>query len=418
MERIAILENKHIVLGVTGSIAVYKAVMLASRLTQVGALVDTVLTEAAARFVTPLSFSGVTGRPAYTNLWEAGGDTHILHVQLGRQADLLLVAPATAHTIARLAHGMADDLLSVTALAARCPLVIAPTMDAGMYAHPTVQANIAALEARGAIIVGPAEGRMASGMSGKGRMVEPEDIVGHVRRILGRGGPLVGRRVVVTAGPTCEPLDPVRFITNWSSGKQGFALAQGALDYGADVVLITGPTNLPAPVGAQMIRVTTTEDMLKAVLSHIEGTDALLMAAAPGDFRPVRVAAQKIKKDGDITLDLTVTTDILNAVSGQRQANGWPRVLVGFAAETENLVENARAKLERKELDLIVANDVTAEGSGFGYDTNRVTLLDHQGGCAPLPLMSKVEVAEAVLQRVEALLREKDQPGITAPTGR
>ncbi|MCZ7545322.1 MAG: bifunctional phosphopantothenoylcysteine decarboxylase/phosphopantothenate--cysteine ligase CoaBC [Anaerolineae bacterium] len=415
VEPIGVFEHKRIVLGVTGSVAAYKAVTVASHMTQAGALVDTILTEAAAHFVAPLSFEAVTGRPARTSMWDAGEETHITHVELGRSADLMLVAPATAHTLARLAHGMADDLLSVTALAARCPLAVAPAMDVGMFDHPAVQANLATLEARGAVIIGPAEGRMASGLVGRGRMVEPEAIIGRVRYLLGRGGPLRGRRVVVTAGPTREPLDPVRFITNWSSGKQGLALAQAALDHGASVTLIAGPIDLPAPVGAEVVHVITTEEMLEAVLAHIAGADVLLMAAAPVDFRPVQVAAQKIKKDGDRALPLTRTPDILSAVGQQRAQDGWPKVLVGFAAESENVIENARAKLERKALDLIAANDVTAEGAGFRHDTNRVTLLDEQGGVAALPLMSKSGVAEAILKRVEALLRDRDQPGVSAP---
>ena len=415
VDRVPILEGKRIVLGVTGSIAAYKAVMLASRLTQVGAQVDAILTESALKFVTALSFSAVTGRPAYTSLWQSDEDTPIPHVELGHQADLVIVAPATANTIARLAHGFADDLLSVTALAARCPLVIAPAMDAGMYTHAAVQANLATLEARGAVVVGPAEGRMASGMVGKGRMVEPEALIGHIRYALGRAsGPLVGRRVLVTAGPTRESMDPVRFLTNWSTGKQGFALAQSALDHGAEVTLITGPVNLPAPVGAETIQVTTTDEMLDAVLAQVDASDMLIMAAAPVDFRPARVVSQKIKKGGDLTFRFEETTDILSAVSGQRRKTGWPKVLVGFAAESENVIENARGKLERKGLDLIVVNDITAEGSGFGYDTNRVTLLDYQGGFAPLPLMSKTDVAEAVLKRAEIILHDRDQPGVTA----
>ena len=415
MQRIAILENKRIVLGVCGSVATYKAVMLASRLTQAGALVDAVLTDSACRFVTPLSFSAVTGRPAYASMWHTDEDVHILHVQLGRQADLLLVAPATAHTIARLAHGMADDLLSVTALAVRCPLVVAPAMDAGMYEHPATQANIATLRSRGALVVEPVEGRMASGLTGRGRMVEPDELVGHARRVLGLNGPLAGRRVVVTAGPTRESLDPVRFVSNWSTGKQGVALAQAALDHGADVTLITGPTSLPMPVGAQVIAVVTVEEMLGAVLSQVEGADVLVMAAAPVDHRPEHVAEQKIKKGGDLTIRLTPTADILKQVRQMKRTRGWPKVTVGFAAETENVVENARIKLEQKGLDLIVANDVTVEGSGFGYDTNRVTLLDYQGGFASLPLMSKVDAAEAIMKRVEVILHDRDQPGVYAP---
>lgn len=421
MERISLLEDKRIVLGVTGSIAAYKAVILASRLTQSGALVDVILTRAAQRFVTPLSFSAVTGRTAYNSMWETGeGDgsrtpVHIMHVGLGENADLLVVAPATANTIAKLAHGLADDLLSVTALAARCPLVVAPAMDVGMFAHPTVQENLAILEARGALILGPAEGRMASGLLGKGRLVEPEAIVGYIRQAVGRGGSLSDRHVVVTAGPTRESMDPVRFVTNWSTGKQGFALAQSALDRGANVTLITGPTRLASPQGVKVIDVTTTEDMREAVVSNLEGTDVLVMAAAPVDYRPQEISTQKIKKGEGLRVMMVPTPDILMAVSQERKNTGWPKVLVGFAAESENLIENARAKLNRKELDIIAANDIKAAGSGFAYDTNRVTLLDYMGGVAPLPLLSKTAVADAIFKRVEMILHERDQPGITAP---
>jgi phosphopantothenoylcysteine decarboxylase/phosphopantothenate--cysteine ligase len=423
MERVPRLEDKRIVLGVTGSIAAYKAVMLASRLTQAGALVDVIMTESAQRFVTPLSFSAVTGRPAYTSMWQTGEigsesavPVHIVHVGLGENADLLVIAPATANTIARLAQGVADDLLTVAALAARCPVVVAPAMDAGMFAHPAVQANLDVLESRGVVVVGPTKGRMASGMMGKGRMVEPDAIVGYVRRTLGRSGPLAGRRVLVTAGPTREMIDPVRFITNWSTGKQGYALAQCALDRGADVTLITGPAQLAPPEGAEVVRVMTTQEMLDAVMAHIDGVDILMMAAAPVDYRPEQVVEQKIKKGDALDISLVQTPDILAAVGKQRRKSGWPMVLVGFAAESEHLVENAKAKLNRKSLDLIVANDITIEGSGFGYDTNRVTLLDYQGGFAPLPLMSKQAVADAILERIERILHVRDQPGVNAPS--
>lgn len=412
MERVTLLENKRIILGVTGSIAVYKAVDLASKLTQAGAQVDVIMTDAAQRFVTPLTFQSVTGRPAYTSMWvsEQSGalPTHIAHVGLGEGADLLVIAPVTANTLAKMAHGLADNLLSVTALAARCPIMIAPAMDGGMYQHPATQENLRILQARGVILVEPEEGRFASGMVGKGRFPETSALIGHIRRALACSGPLTGRRIVVTAGGTREPLDPVRYLTNHSSGKQGYALAQAALDVGAEVTLISTVNNLPVPVGAKLVPVATAEEMLDAVQTHTIGADALIMAAAVTDFRPAEVSAQKIKKsepgnDAPV-LPLARTADILMRVKDQRAAAGWPRVVVGFAAESQDLLANAQAKLARKGLDLIVANDITAADAGFGVDTNRVTLLDARGGQEPLDLTSKARVAEEVIRRVRALL--------------
>jgi phosphopantothenoylcysteine decarboxylase/phosphopantothenate--cysteine ligase len=402
---ISLLKDKRIVLGVTGSIAAYKAVDLASKLAQTGAIVETVLTEDATRFVAPLNFQSVTGHPAYTDadLW--GAQAHVLHVGLARRADILAIAPLTAQTLAKLANGLADNLLSLAALAATCPLLLAPAMDAGMFAHPATQANLARLAERGAIIVGPEEGHLASGLVAKGRMTEPQEILGQIRYALSRGGPLEGRRLVVTAGGTQEPLDPVRFLTNRSSGKQGLALAQAALDAGADVTLIVAPVAQPIPVGAQHISVRTAAEMAEAVLSACQDADALLMAAAVADFRPGQAAEQKLKKErGLASLPLEPTTDILAAVAGRRQETKHPRVVVGFAAETEDLIENAQAKLKAKSLDLIVANDVGATDSGFAVDTNRVILLDAWGDSEPLPLMSKMAVAERVVERVVKLL--------------
>ena len=401
----SLMDGKRIVLGVTGSIAAYKAVDLASKLAQSGATVETVLTEDATRFVSPLSFQSVTGQPAYTDsdLW--GAQAHVLHVGLARRADILVIAPLTAQTLAKLAHGLADNLLSLAALAATCPLLLAPAMDAGMFAHPATQANLARLEEREAVVVGPEAGHLASGLVARGRMTEPSDILGHIRHTLSRGGPLQGRRLVVTAGGTHEPLDPIRFLTNRSSGKQGLALAQAALDLGADVTLIAAPVALPIPIGIEQIPVLTAAEMADAVLAASKNADALLMAAAVADFRPSQISDQKVKKEGGLaSLALEPTTDILAAVASQRQETGQPRVVVGFAAETEHLLENATAKVQAKSLDLIVANDVSAADSGFGVDTNRVILLDAWGDSEPLPLMSKMAVAERVLDRVIKLL--------------
>jgi len=412
METITVLEGRRLILGVTGSIAAYKAADLASKLTQAGALVDVIMTDAAREFVTPLAFQAVTGRPVYTSMWAAGGGglpTHIAHVGLGEGADLLVIAPCTAHTLARLAGGLADDLLAVTTLAARCPLLLAPAMDGGMYAHAAVQANLDTLRARGALVIEPDEGRFASGLAGRGRLPETPALVGHIRRALGRAGALAGRRVIVTAGGTSEPVDPVRYVTNRSSGKQGYALAQAALDAGADVTLISAARGLPVPPGAALVAVGTAREMLDAVLAALPGADALLMAAAVADFTPADVAAHKIKKSsaGSLTLTLAPTADILLAVRQARQAGGFPRVVVGFAAESENLLANARAKLERKGLDLLVANDITAPDAGFAVETNRVTILDADGGQQPLELLSKARVAEIVVGRAAALLGQR-----------
>ncbi|MCP4540700.1 MAG: bifunctional phosphopantothenoylcysteine decarboxylase/phosphopantothenate--cysteine ligase CoaBC [Chloroflexi bacterium] len=404
----SLLRDKRILLGITGGIAVYKVCTLASRLTQAGAQVDVVMTDSAIRFVAPLTFEALTGRPAYTDMWRTSDEalpTHISHVGLAHAADLLVIAPATANTMAKLAAGVADNLLTTLALAASCPVLSVPTMDVGMWTHPATQANVITLRERGVHFAGPARGRMASGLEGEGRMVEPDEILGHVRLVLGREGALAGRRVVVTAGPTRESLDPVRFFSNPSSGRQGFALAQAALDRGAQVVLITGATHLPTPTGAERIDVASAQEMHDAVISAMEQADVLLMSAAVADYCPENIAAQKIKKrDGGLILRLARTPDILSAVAVRWAEIGYPRVVVGFAAESENLAENALTKLKAKNLDLIVANDITARDAGFAAETNQVTLIARDGNTESLPLMSKVAVAETIMERVAGLL--------------
>ena len=410
MELIPLLRDKRIVLGVTGGISAYKVATLASRLTQAGAKVDVVMTEAAMRFIAALTFQALTGRPVYADLWGAPGEglpTHIAHVGLAHAADLFAIAPATANTIAKMAAGLADNLLTTLTLAARCPLLVVPAMDVGMWSHAATQANVATLRARGVHFAGPAQGRMASGLEGEGRMVEPGELLGHIRRVLGQAGDLAGRRVVVTAGPTREPIDPVRFVSNPSSGRQGFALAQAALDRGAVVTLITGTTQLPTPVGVRRVDVTTAQDMLEAVLSAVDQADVLLMAAAVGDYHAASIASQKIKKeDAELTLRLVRTPDVLSAVAIRRTETGCPRVTVGFAAESESLLEHARVKLAAKSLDLVVANDITARDAGFAVETNRVVLLDRQGNVEELPLLTKASVAEVVLERVVGMLAD------------
>ena len=394
----SILSDKRITLGVTGSIAAYKAADLASKLTQAGAQVDVILTIAAQKFVTPLTFQSVTGRRAYTDsdLW--GNEAHVLHVGLGHAADLLVIAPCTANTIARLAHGLADSLLAVTALAMQAPLLIAPAMDGGMYDHPATQDNVEILKKRGATFIGPAAGHLASGLSGVGRMLETAEILGHIRAVLGKNGPLAAKKIVITAGGTQEPIDPVRVITNHSSGKQGYALAQVALEMGARVTLITTPTSLTTPVGAHVVNVETAKQMLEAVLAESADSDALIMAAAVADFRPKDMARDKIKKESGIPqITLEATEDILKAVATKRSEHGCPRIVVGFAAESRDLLENAAHKLKSKGLDFIAANDISASGAGFAVETNRVTLLFADGRTESLPLMSKTEVAEIIL---------------------
>jgi phosphopantothenoylcysteine decarboxylase/phosphopantothenate--cysteine ligase len=406
------LNQKNILLGVTGSIAAYKAADLASKLTQAGALVDVILTPAATEFISPLTFQSVTGRPAYTDkaLW--GAQAHVLHVGLGHTADLFAIAPATANTIAKVAHGIADNLLVLTGLSFGTgtvdrPLLIAPAMDGGMLDHPATRANLELLRQRGAMIIGPEVGHLASGLEALGRMTEPSVLLGHIRYLLTRHGSLQGRRVVVTAGGTQESIDPVRLLTNRSSGKQGYALAQAALDTGAEVTLISTPLSLTVPQGVNLVQVVSASEMESAVLKACASADALLMAAAIADYRPTRMATQKIKKGSGVpTLELEATADILLALSKQRLQSGNPRVVVGFAAETQDLLANAQSKLKSKHLDLIVANDVSHPDSGFGVDTNQVTLLYPDGRSTPLPLLTKSEVAEKVIAEVVKLLKE------------
>lgn len=405
MSKISLLAGKRILLGVTGSIACYKAVDLASKLTQAGAIVDVILTEGAQRFVTPLTFLSVTGRQSFSDMWSLGD--HVQHVSLGEVADLFVIAPATAHTLAKLAHGLADNLLTVTALAARCPILIAPAMDGGMYEHPATQASIHTLKERGVLFAGPAVGRMASGLSGLGRMVEPANLVDHVRQTLAKDGPLVGRKVVVSTGPTREPLDPVRFISNRSTGKQGLAVAQAALDAGAEVMLIHGPISEPIPFGAQVVPVQTTQEMGDAVLVAAKEADVLFMVAAVADFRPNNQSDQKIKKTDEqwgLAIGLEVTLDILTAVKAQRDKSGYPRVVLGFAAETHNAFEYGRDKLLRKGLNFIAVNDVMDQGVGFEVDTNKVLLLSSAGVVEEIPLQSKTAVAERLVHHVSNTL--------------
>lgn len=396
--------GRKVVLGVTGGIAAYKSVQVARDLTRLGAVVDVVMTPAAQKFVAPLSFEGVTARRVLSDLFS--GEGAALHIRLGREADAVCVAPATADFLARAAHGRADDLLCTTLLATRAPVVVCPAMNDRMFAHPQVQANLAHVrDFLGYRIAGPAEGLLAVGEGeGPGRMLEPWQIVEHVGRALGRDPALAGKRVLVTAGPTREPLDPVRFLGNRSSGRMGYALAQAAWRRGASVTLVTGPTALPLPEGVDAIPVETATDMLEAVEGVIPSADVSIFAAAVADFRPEVAFERKVKRDesgGSLTLGLTANPDVAARTRPLRKGGS---VAVGFALETHELLDNARRKLHAKGLQLVVANAAGEPGAGFEVDTNRVTLLDAGGGVESLPLQSKDEVAEAVLDRVVAAL--------------
>ena len=394
------LTDKHVVLGVTGSIACYKALDLASKLMQAGALVNTIMSYGATQFVTPLAFRSITHRAVVTDSFDPDSEYSVEHVALAQQADVIVVAPATVHCIAKLALGLADDPLTTTIVAAKCPLVVAPAMDGNMYDHPATQANLATLQKRGVVIAGPGTGRLASGLTGVGRLLETPELLGHISYAMGKNGDLAGKTVVVSAGGTMEPIDPVRVITNHSSGKMGYALAEAARDRGADVVLVTAPTSLPEPALMKVVQVRTAEQMGEAIQSHLKKADALIMAAAVADYRPTEAADQKIKKaDDDLSISLAKTTDILKSAKGDF-------VRVGFAAESQNLVENAKAKVGSKQLDLIVANDITAEGSGFGSDTNKVTLIDRDLAVEELPLLGKYDVSNRILDRVKRLFRD------------
>lgn len=393
--------QKTVVLGVTGSIAAYKGVDLASKLTQEGYRVEVALTPAAEEFVTPLTFRAVTGRPVVTGMFDLSSEFSVEHVALAEAADVVVVAPATADIMAKMACGQADDMVSCTVLATHAPVIIAPAMHSGMYENKVTQENMTKLKARGFVFVGPSYGRLASGRVGRGRFVEVEEIIAAIHKILARKNDLAGRSIVVTAGGTQEPVDMVRFVGNRSSGKMGYAVAEAARDRGARVTLISAPASLPEPSGIDLLKVRTAGEMRDAVLAAVARADALIMAAAVADYRPRSVVAGKIKKDTDtLTLELVRTPDILREAKGDF-------VKVGFAAESEKLLENARKKLRGKQLDLIIANDISSPDSGFGSENDRVSILDAAGKVEEQPLMSKREVAEIILDRVAALIRSR-----------
>jgi phosphopantothenoylcysteine decarboxylase/phosphopantothenate--cysteine ligase len=397
---VTVWAGRRVVLGVSGGIASYKSCILARRLAEAGAQVDVVLTKGAGAFVGPVTFEALTGRPVLTSLWESG--RALAHVHLGQEADLIIVAPATAHLIARVAQGMADDVLTALLLARRAPLLLAPAMNDEMYARPETQANLEKLRTRGVTLVGPEIGALAEGPSERpGRMSEPDTILAYAARVLG-GGHLNGRKVVVTAGPTRESIDPVRVVTNRSSGKMGFQVAEAAWERGAEVVLITGPVALSAPIGVTVRRVETTQEMEDAVRCELPSADVLVMAAAPADFRPSSPTdGKRPRTDGALAIPMEPTGDVLDATRGVRKPGS---TMVGFALETGDALAKGLAKLERKGLDLIVVNDALEPGAGFEKDTNRVALLGRDGTRQILPLQSKREVANAILDRVEQTL--------------
>jgi phosphopantothenoylcysteine decarboxylase/phosphopantothenate--cysteine ligase len=392
------LTDRNIVLGITGGIAAYKGADLASKLTQAGAKVRVVMTRSALEFVAPLTFEAITANAVVTDMFQTSAEHRVNHIALSETADIIVVAPATANIIAKIAQGLADDMLTCTILAAKAPVMIVPAMHTAMWENQITRENINKLKARGFYVVDPAVGRLASGGFGAGRFPDTEVIIGHIQKVLGRNGDLAGKRIVVTAGGTQEPIDPVRIIGNRSSGKMGYSLAEAARDRGATVTLVTAPTALASPAGIDITPVETAVQMKEAVEKSVAEADILIMAAAVADFQAAKIAGDKIKKEkGNLTLELVNTPDILSDVKGAF-------LKIGFAAESRDLIANARRKLEKKKLDLIIANDITEEESGFGADTNKVTLIGRDGTAESLPLLSKRAVADHILDKVVRLL--------------
>ncbi|MBR6299429.1 MAG: bifunctional phosphopantothenoylcysteine decarboxylase/phosphopantothenate--cysteine ligase CoaBC [Clostridia bacterium] len=397
------LEGKTVVLGVTGGIAAYKSCEVVSRLRKQGAQVFVIMTKNACQFVAPMTFETLSNNPCVNDTFERPERWEVEHVALAKKADLFLIAPATANIMAKMAHGIADDMLSTTVLATKAPVLLAPAMNTGMWTNEATQENLRILKARGVMTIGPEGGLLACGDVGAGRMSEPVDIVSRCVELLSVQYDLEGLRVLVTAGPTREPLDPVRFITNRSSGKMGYAIAEAAQKRGAHVTLVSGPVSIAAPGGVAMVSVQSTEDLLQQMTELAPQQDIIIQAAAPADYRAETVAPQKMKKNGNkgLTLKLVPTPDVARAVGELKQKD---QTLVGFAAETENLADNAQKKLDSKNLDMIVANDVTKPGAGFDVDTN-IAMLITRGKQTELPLMSKRALADAILDRVLELRR-------------
>ena len=395
------LQGKDIVLGVTGGIAAYKAVEVASRLRKLGAQVFVIMTKHACEFVTPLTFETISNHPVVTDTFARPETWEVEHIALAKRASLFLIAPATANILAKMAHGIADDMLSTTVLATRAPILVAPAMNTNMWEAQATRENMHVLKARGAITVGPGDGFLAEGISGVGRMAEPKEIVDTAVQVLTQNQDYAGMKVLVTAGPTRERIDPVRYITNDSSGKMGYAIAERAFVRGAAVTLVSGPVAIAAPAGVKVISVTSTVEMHDAMLMQCQEHDIIIQAAAPADYKPQHASSQKIKKQSgeNFVLTFTENPDIAQAV-GKRKKPG--QILVGFAAETENLLDNARQKLSKKNLDMIVANDVTKPGAGFNTDTNIAALIT-ANGVIERPLQSKASLADDILDAVLAL---------------
>ncbi|EAX48612.1 phosphopantothenoylcysteine decarboxylase/phosphopantothenate--cysteine ligase [Thermosinus carboxydivorans Nor1] len=398
------LKGKNIVLGVSGGIAVYKSVEIVSRLRKAGSSVHVIMTKSATKFVTPLTFREISGNPVVVDMWEEPKNWNVQHIALATLADLFLIAPATANIIGKIANGIADDMLSTTVMATQAPIVLAPAMNSNMYLNPIVQHNLQKLAELGYHIIEPATGMLACGVEGPGRLPEPEIIVAKVEELLRSRGVLAGKRILVTAGGTREPLDPVRYLGNRSSGKMGYAIAEAAARRGAEVILVSGPTALTPPLGIFVKKVETAEEMRQAVLTEYAACDVVIKAAAVADYRPREVAEHKIKKTGEsLTLVLEKNPDILRELGALKRH----QILVGFAAETQDLLSNAKEKLAQKNLDMIVANDVTLPGAGFNADTNIVKLIYRDGSVEELERMPKTRVAEIILDRVCDLLTKK-----------
>lgn len=399
------LKGKTVVLGVCGGIAVYKAAALCSRLSQAGAEVRVILTESAAKFVTPLTFQTLSRQPVAIDTFDEKDPSVVSHIDLADRADVVVVAPATANMLAKMAHGLADDMLSTTLLATTAPVMVAPAMNVHMYTHPAVEHNMKLLAERGVYFVEPGTGQLACGYVGKGRLAEPEDIFHAIAALLSEDKPLAGKKVMVTAGATMERIDPVRYITNDSSGKMGYAIAEEALRLGAVVTLITGKASVAPPAGVQLVRVESTEQMMAAVLSRLSEQDMVIKAAAVADYRPAEQAEHKIKKkDEELSIRFVKNPDILQAV-GERKTE--KQLIIGFAAETQNVEAHALDKLRRKRCDLLVANDVTIEGAGFGTDTNVVRIYDENGLVDAPPMLSKREVGRRLLLLAAERLGQK-----------
>lgn len=398
------LKDKKIILGVTGGIAAYKAVEIASRLKKAGAVVRVVMTEEAKKFVTELTFREITGQPVTSDMWAEIQHYSVAHISLAEWADMVLIAPATANILAKADIGIADDFLSTMLLATKAIVVYSPAMNTNMFNHPATQRHIASLKSKGSRIIEPASGVLACGAVGAGRLPEPVEVVAEVEKIFAVKQSLVGKKVLVTAGGTIEPLDPIRFIANHSSGRQGYAIAAEAVARGAQVVLVSGQAAVEPPAGlAKFVKIDTTHQMREAVLADFDDADIIIKAAAVADYRPKTVAANKIKKtDDDFVIELERNPDILKELGGLKKPN---QVLVGFAAETQNLLQYAQSKLEKKNLDFIVANDVSKPGAGFQGDTNIIKILSRDGSIEELPLMTKRELSAIIMDRAETKLK-------------